>query len=110
MSGIGNPEAFERTVRALGAEVHEHRAFGDHHPFAPDDLAGLGARPVVTTGKDAVKLASLAPSSSGGLELLVLDVELELLSGTAVLAALIDAVPPAAHRAVRDALHAGTHG
>jgi tetraacyldisaccharide 4'-kinase len=108
VSGIGHPEAFERTVGELGARVVEHRRFPDHHAYAAGDLAGLGARPVAITAKDAVKLRRVA----GGLApaIRVLEVELELVEGETVLEALIDALPPARARAERAALHEGLHG
>lgn len=88
-SGIGNPEAFEASVRAAGAIVREHRAFADHHRYVAGDLAGLGqdGRPLVTTQKDAVKLAEL------DVGFVALEVELALTRGAAVLDALLDAVP-----------------
>jgi tetraacyldisaccharide 4'-kinase len=106
VSGIGNPEGFEATLRALGASVVEHRRFPDHHPYERRDLEGLGAdgRWVVTTGKDAVKLAPL------GLEARVLDVELELTGGAPVVAALLDALPESRATRERNALHEGLHG
>lgn len=108
VSGVGNPEAFEATVRGLGAAVREHRAFPDHHPFVAGDLAGLGPRPVVTTAKDAVKLAGLdLPEES---VVLVLDVDLEIVEGEDVLNALLDGLPEAAARRERRALHEGLHG
>jgi tetraacyldisaccharide 4'-kinase len=87
-SGIGNPEAFERTVRDLGARVKTHRAFADHHLYAAADLRGLGeaGRALVVTAKDAVKLAPL------GVAFLALEVELAIVAGDAVLEALLDAL------------------
>jgi len=105
-SGIGNPDAFERTVLALGARVREHRAFRDHHAYAAGDLDGLGERdrPLVTTAKDGVKLAAL------GARFLTLDVAMTITSGAPVLEALLDALPPAAETRERDALRTGMHG
>jgi tetraacyldisaccharide 4'-kinase len=110
VSGIGNPEAFERSVRDLGAEVVAHRRFGDHHAYSAGDLAGLGAdgARVLTTTKDAVKLASLAARAE--LSIRALEVELVLREGAGVLAALLDALPDARARAERGALHGGLAG
>src|SRR6185503_2670622 len=61
LSAIGNPEAFQRTVEGLGARVASHRVFPDHHLYSSADLTGLGTggRWLVTTEKDAVKLAGV---------------------------------------------------
>ena len=105
-SGIGNPRAFETTVRALGARVREHRAFEDHHAYAPGDLAGLGeeGRVLVVTAKDAAKLAG------SGATFLSLEVALRIRAGAHVLEALLDALPPGETASGRAALRAGMHG
>jgi tetraacyldisaccharide 4'-kinase len=62
--GIGNPEAFRRTLADLGAEVAAFRAFPDHHPYTRADVdelqAWAGTLPtdavIATTQKDQVKL------------------------------------------------------
>jgi tetraacyldisaccharide 4'-kinase len=62
--GIGNPEAFRRTLQQLGADVRAFRTFPDHHPYSRPDVESLrgwarGLDPaalVVTTQKDLVKL------------------------------------------------------
>lgn len=105
VSALGNPEAFQRTVEALGARVHEHRMFADHHRYGPGDSQGLGqaGRWVLCSEKDAVKLDAIAPGH-------VLGTEFELCEGQAVLEALLDALPKAAARRARAALHEGLHG
>ncbi|MCK4868663.1 MAG: tetraacyldisaccharide 4'-kinase [Alphaproteobacteria bacterium] len=61
-AGIGRPEKFFDTIRALGCKLVESRAFPDHHPYSHkqakeiiDDAWAKGALPV-TTAKDAVRL------------------------------------------------------
>jgi tetraacyldisaccharide 4'-kinase len=62
--GIGNPEAFRRTLTLLGTEPMDFRIFPDHHPYTRNDVEDLRtwARQlatdcvVVTTQKDLVKL------------------------------------------------------
>ena len=61
--GIGNPEAFRRTLADLGADVCPFRTYPDHHAYTRADVEELRAwvRPlpgsiVVTTQKDLVKL------------------------------------------------------
>ena len=63
-SGLGNPEGFERTARALGWQVREHARFPDHHHYTAAEataLAALASRQgatLVVTAKDAVKLTA----------------------------------------------------
>lgn len=77
-AGIGRPEKFFETLRALGAEVVETEAFPDHHAFSPREIAGLQSRAkrrgaaLVTTEKDAARLGSAAD------QLLILPVRLAL--------------------------------
>jgi tetraacyldisaccharide 4'-kinase len=77
-AGIGRPEKFFDTLRALGAEIIETEAFPDHHAFTAREIAGLQARAkrrgaaLVTTEKDAVRLGSAAE------QLLTLPVRLAL--------------------------------
>ena len=61
--GIGRPEKFDDTLRALGASIASFIAFPDHHPFTPADLARIertarhfGAVELVTTEKDHTRL------------------------------------------------------
>lgn len=62
--GIGNPEAFAATLTRLGSEVATLVVFPDHHPYTEDDWHAIvatvqqqGAACLVTTTKDAVRLA-----------------------------------------------------
>ena len=77
-AGIGRPEKFFDTLRALGAEIIETEAFPDHHAFTPREIAGLQARAkrrgaaLVTTEKDAARLGPAAE------QLLTLPVRLAL--------------------------------
>jgi tetraacyldisaccharide 4'-kinase len=63
IAGIGDPDGFFDTLRSMGFVVTAHR-FGDHHRYAPRDLAGMDDAPVVMTEKDAVKCDALAPAGS----------------------------------------------
>lgn len=62
--GIGNPDAFFRTLESLGAKLVLREAFGDHETYAPptrallkEKLRSAGGELTVTTEKDQVKLA-----------------------------------------------------
>ena len=77
-AGIGRPEKFFQTLRALGAEVAGCEAFADHRPYDAGTLARLrraadaAKARLVTTAKDAARLGTLlAP------DIAVLDVALQ---------------------------------
>jgi tetraacyldisaccharide 4'-kinase len=64
--GVGNPESFFNQLRQEGYTPVFTRAFADHHNFSQADLNQLikeaknhGATGLITTAKDALKLASL---------------------------------------------------
>lgn len=61
VAGIGNPDRFFDSLRALGLAPQEHR-FADHHAYRAGDLVLSEPWPVVTTAKDAVKLQRLIRS------------------------------------------------
>ena len=88
VSALGNPAAFEATVRATGVTVRDHRVFLDHHRYSAADLAGIPAagRVLATSLKDAVKLAPM------GVRFQALATATELASGAHVLEALLDAL------------------
>jgi tetraacyldisaccharide 4'-kinase len=71
VSGIGNPESFRRLLLATGATVVDRCVFPDHHAYSQEDVQRVqraaeraGADRIVTTEKDAVKLARLVLSPS----------------------------------------------
>lgn len=77
-TGIGRPQKFFATLRALGAELVATRQFPDHHPFRLAEVEALrreaermGTR-LVTTAKDIVRLPAAA---RGGIEVLEIAVE-----------------------------------
>ncbi|NQY99217.1 MAG: tetraacyldisaccharide 4'-kinase [Bdellovibrionales bacterium] len=62
LSAIGNPDAFEASVKnSLKLRVDRHKRFADHHDYTKDDLKGLLGKDalVLTTSKDAIKLKAL---------------------------------------------------
>jgi tetraacyldisaccharide 4'-kinase len=79
--GTGNPEAFQRTLESLGAQVAAFRAFPDHHAYTAQDGRRLDAEAqefmaevLVTTEKDATKLKADAFTTP----LLAVRVEIEV--------------------------------
>lgn len=59
VAGIGNPERFFDSLRALGLRILPH-AFPDHHAFGARDLEFGDNLPVILTEKDAVKCQHFA--------------------------------------------------
>lgn len=63
-AGIGDPKRFFATLRASGVSVIEERAFADHHPFTPGEIAHLVSEAaetslvLVTTEKDMARIRS----------------------------------------------------
>lgn len=56
LAGIGNPERFFNTLKSLG--IHFKTAiFADHHRYSLRDLQSFQFSTVITTEKDAVKIA-----------------------------------------------------
>ena len=77
LSGVGNPDSFEATARALGAEVRAVHNFADHHDYKLEEVEGLceeGAE-LLVTAKDAVKLRALGVSCAS------LEVEIDIVAG-----------------------------
>ena len=71
-SGIGNPQAFEDTVRSLGINISGTLRFADHHDYIQADLDDIVARAkekeldtIITTEKDAVKIFRLKINHPG---------------------------------------------
>jgi len=73
-AAIGRPEAFATTVRSLGVEIAGVRWWPDHHRYTQRDVSTLtqvGKFPqhdmLLTTEKDAVKLATLPDLDHAGI-------------------------------------------
>jgi tetraacyldisaccharide 4'-kinase len=87
--GIGNPEAFRRTITPLCRRLLELRVFPDHHGYSAGDVAALerwareqGANLVLTTQKDLVKLRACV---LGPIPLRALRIGLEITQGAAIM-------------------------
>lgn len=93
--GIGNPDAFRRTLESLGTEVVKFRAFADHQAYGSREVRQLNAEAqefmadaLVTTEKDATKLNAEAFD----LPLSALRVEIEITRGEDQLEACLRAI------------------
>lgn len=93
VSGIGNASSFRSLLDGLGVRVLDELRFRDHYAYVRGDLArihgragGCGAELVLTTEKDAVKLADFAASDD---RLWAVRVRTEFLEGRQELQKLI---------------------
>lgn len=97
-SGVADPDTVVASVRTLGLQVADRRDFADHHDFTPADLAHIrdGARTIVVTEKDAIKLQQLAPEAQ---DIFVLEQEVIVEQGEEVLERLLRDLPTASRTA-----------
>jgi len=84
VSGIGNPDSFEKTVLKLGLGFKQHFAFRDHHHYKRSELEKIkiyclrnDIDTILTTEKDTVKLVNLSPWDLS-LNFLALHIEFEI--------------------------------
>jgi tetraacyldisaccharide 4'-kinase len=115
ISAIAVPEAFEGSLKKLGAKVEIHRCFSDHYRFSRKEVDQFMQRCVerdmhliVTTEKDAVRFPR--PSSSD-VPVVFLRIEVEILKGQEIWDDLISRIcsPPPVFQSVlrhRDAYRA----
>lgn len=83
--GLGNPEAFHRTLERAEVRLVDWLAFGDHHRYRPYELRHIaeqfrakGAAAIVTTEKDSVNLCEGCDDLLAPLPLYWLAVTLEI--------------------------------
>jgi len=81
--GLGNPQAFRRTLEGLGVQLADWVEFPDHHRYSPSELkhlaaqfAAKGAAAILTTEKDVVNLCDEADSVLAPLRLYFLRVKM----------------------------------
>ena len=84
-AGIAHPELFAQTLHTLAARVVLFKGFRDHYRYTKEDIEALlrikervGARYLITTEKDWVRIAQLNVVSP---EIAYLDIEFAFLSG-----------------------------
>lgn len=99
-AGVGNPDAFRRSLEATGADIAAFRAFPDHHPYSASDVDELGswaarerATMLVTTLKDLVKIRR---DDLGGTPVAAVEIAIEFPVGGDDLADLLASVVPTA--------------
>jgi len=84
LSGIADPDSFKALAMKLGADIKAVFSFPDHHQYSVGELEEIavkamesGITRVITTEKDAVKLA-YGPLIGEGIDILVLTIALKL--------------------------------
>jgi tetraacyldisaccharide 4'-kinase len=84
-SGIAQPESFERSLVALGAELVYAKRYADHHRFTQQEVLNAinrskkrQAEVIITTQKDAVRFPKI---DRRDLPFLFMRVEIKILSG-----------------------------
>lgn len=98
--GIGNPDAFHRTLESLGIEIAAWRVFPDHHPYQRGDIAQLESDAkdvdlVLCTHKD---LAKVQTARLGKTPLWAIEVEIQLTVGEESLKARLEEIAQLALR------------
>ena len=85
LSGIAVPQSFENSLRNMGARVIECERFADHHRFVAQEIIDavnradeIGAKAVIVTEKDAVRLPRLEHPA---VPIFYLRVDIEILQG-----------------------------
>jgi len=93
--GIGNPNAFFNTIKALGAEITGLKIYKDHYKYTQASLADIytqarltGAELILTTQKDWTKIKPLKPDKKE-IRLAYLAVEIKFIDGRDRLTCLI---------------------
>jgi len=88
LSGIGHPDSFRRLLVAAGSIVVDHCVFPDHHAYSQEDVQRvqraaerLGVDRIVTTEKDAVKLAEFEDVQGGNGTIWAVRIDLTWLEG-----------------------------
>ena len=83
--GLGNPQAFWKTLRRLHIEPAARYEYDDHHQYTPAEIRRLaqhardmGAEVLLTTAKDAVNLDSDYEAITGEVNLYWLEIGTEI--------------------------------
>lgn len=85
LSGIAQPESFEKSLQNLGAELVYRRRFADHHRFTQQEILNTinqskkkQAEYIITTQKDAVRFPKI---DRRDLPILYMRVEIKIIRG-----------------------------
>ncbi len=94
--GIGNPDAFFKTIKGLGAEMIGSKVYNDHHHYTEDEIADiqkqaerLEADLILTTQKDWFSTQYAIRNTQYEIPFAYLTIELKFLAGEDKFRALI---------------------
>lgn len=81
VSGVAESRGIDALFSRNGIRITRHTRFGDHHRYRVEDIetAGRGGLPLITTDKDAVKMAGLMPRYGG--EIYAAEIEIAFTEG-----------------------------
>ncbi len=87
-SAIGNPSSFEQTIADIGAKVVDSMRYPDHHDYTMAEMQSVmqkavdkGAKALITTEKDAVKIPAEFIHSERPLPVYVLCIKVHFTDG-----------------------------
>lgn len=92
LAGIGNPDAFYKSLEKMGADVLDRATFQDHHYFSKDELHQVIEKArseqayIVTTEKDMVRVRNIVNDKL----IIYLEVDMYFLSGEQEACQVID--------------------
>ncbi|OGL46917.1 MAG: tetraacyldisaccharide 4'-kinase [Candidatus Schekmanbacteria bacterium RBG_16_38_10] len=103
--GIGNADAFRKTVESLGAELVRFRHFPDHYNYTELEIRQIVAEAqefmadiLITTEKDAIRLRSIGDSFA--LPIFFLKIELDIIKNLELMEKKLEALMSAVAKEV----------
>ncbi len=88
LCSVGDPKSFESTLKNLGAQVIKNFPFMDHHAYTEEEINKImeeclkeNIQTIVTTDKDAVKIASFQKFTDEKLSILSLQIDILFIQG-----------------------------
>lgn len=97
--GIANPASFVRSLKRLGAEIVIKKFFGDHYEYNRREIESLiklckaqHTSTMVTTEKDAQRLAGFFAKREMGVDVLALRIKIKIIEGQEALHERLDSL------------------